>query len=672
VKKSELNDFYLMRYVSSPDISPITGQIAYTVTSPTPYEYEQKIKLLDPKTGSETEITAGGSREEFPRFSPDSTKLAFITNASGESQIWIADLVNGSVTRLTGLRYGASNPVWSPDGRSIAFLSACRPDEDETLLQTLESPAEKESRLRAESMEPIVIDDYGYKDDEAMGFRKKTVSHIWVVSVDGGTARRLTDGDRDHVMPAWSPDSQQLIFASNRLRPREESIGMDLFSVPSAGGEIRRLTEDVWIAYYPKSFQPLFTPDGSTIIIGALEPSLAGGLPATRLYKLPASGGKPESLWPANAPCYEATCFLYNAENYGSFPKTAQISEDGKYVYFLSGWRGACNVYRARIEGEPEITQITDEKACYRNLCPPVNGKMLAARGSFSSTPQLYMLDLTSGRTEQVTDSNPWLKERSLSPCDELWFDTLDGKGRVHGFIMPPQNMESGKKYPAVMYIHGGPTPFYGYALTYEYQLLAAAGIGVIFCNFRGTGGYGDEHGALSQATDGTATTDLLQFVNECVRAFPWIDGDRIGVTGGSFGGYMTNWLVTHTRRFKAAVTQRSIANELIQYASSDMAGSSKDYNDFTDFMKAQLRKSAVAYADKIDIPFLILHSLCDMRCPVEHAHQLFTAVKDTHPDLPVRMVLFPDSNHGLTMEGPMHLRIAHYREMIEWFRKYL
>jgi dipeptidyl aminopeptidase/acylaminoacyl peptidase len=166
--------------------------------------------------------------------------------------------------------------------------------------------------------------------------------------------------------------------------------------------------------------------------------------------------------------------------------------------------------------------------------------------------------------------------------------------------------------------------------------------------------------------------TDLLQFTQEAVRAFQWIDGDRLGVTGGSYGGYMTNWITGHSKRFKAAVTQRSIANQAVQYASSDMAGSSKEFASFQDFLVDAVERSPVAYAEKIDIPLLILHSLQDMRCPVEHAHQLFTAVKDTHPGLAVRMVLFPNNNHGITTGGNMYQRIRHYDEMIGWFVKYL
>lgn len=650
--KSALDDYYQMRYISSPDHHGPSGQVAYTLTRPQPDRYEMQIRILDTKTGQERTISAGGRREHYPRFSPDGSRLAFLSDASGEDQIWLADLFNGTTRQLTRLRDGVREPAWSPDGSRLSFLnSCCRQTDDQ---------------------EPVVIEDYGYKSDDAMGFSTRTVSHVWLVSADDGMAKCLTDGDRDHVMPAWSPDGAWLVLASNRCRPKSEFIGMDLFRVSADGGKLQRLTENVWIAYYPKPFPPLFTPDGRTIIFGALAPTLASGLPPTRLFKVPAEGGEVMSLWPEDAPCHEATCFLYNAENYGDFPQPAQISEDGNQVYFLSGWQGACNIYSARLVGEPAIEQITNARFCIRNLCRPQDGQLLLARGDFLSTPQLVLFDLESQTQSCLTDSNPWLSERSLSPAQELWIDTLDGKGQVHGFVLPPQQMEASGQYPAILYIHGGPTPFYGYALTYEYQLLAAAGFGVILCNPRGSSGYGEAHGDTRQATDGTAMVDLLQFTSAVVDTFPWIDGKRLGVTGGSYGGYMTNWLAAHSRRFKAAVSQRSVASNLISYASSDMAGSSKEYKDFSDFMKAELKKSPVAYADKIDIPFLILHSLGDMRCPVEQAHQLYTAIKDTHPDLPVRMVLFPDSNHSLTMEGPMRLRITHYQETIDWFKKHL
>lgn len=665
-----LSDYDHMGYLSFPDQHPFRKMIAYTLSRPLSWTYRQCIILQD-ESGKETTITAGGVHEDHPCFSPDGKRLAFISDASGTEQIYLADLNRLEPKQLTHFRYGVSHPVWSPDGTRLAFLSENRPGEEEEILKRPETPAEKEERLQAESREAIVIEDYGYKSDEKMGFVKQCATHIWICDLDGH-AYKLTDTDRDHVMPVWSPDGKRLVFASNRCRKKEDHIGMDLFSAGLDGGPVTRLTENISIAFYPKPFQPLFTPDGQTIVFGGQKRDSAGNISPVRLYRISAQGGDAVSIWPDDAPCYEATCFVYNIENYGSFPQTAQISEDGRFVYFISGWQGACNIYKANIYKTPKIRSVTKGKHCCCSLNRPKDDVVLTAFCDFFSTPQLYLLDLKTKRRNRLTQTNPWLESRALSRVSELWVDTLDKKGRVHGFVMPPQQMKKNQTYPAVLYIHGGPTPFYGYAFTYEYQLLAAAGFGVIFCNPRGSGGYGPEHGAVEQAFDGTAATDLLQFLNEAVKTFPWIDKNRLGVTGGSYGGYMTNWLVTHTRCFKAAVTQRSIANHLISYASSDLTGCSAEYKDFTDFMKAELKKSPVVYADKINIPFLILHGMKDMRCPVEHAHQLYTAVKDTHPDLPVRLVLFPNANHSLTMTGPMTLRKAHYKEMIDWFVRFL
>lgn len=654
---SALEDYYKMNYIGMPDYCRCAGMAAFTVSVPKEREYLSRIEMMDVHTGKTECVSAGGRHETMPRFSPDGKRLAFLSDVKGTHQIYVRDLSVDTCRRITDIAGGVREFAWSPDGRKFAFLAGS---------------GEEKAKGRTE-YEPIVIEDYGYKSEDAYGFadRGKDAVHLWVASSTAGRARRLTDGERDHVMPVWMPDSKSLLITSNRERPREESIGMDLYRIGVKDGKLTKLTDDCWIAYYPKAFRPVVNGDGTFAVIGALSPSLSGGMPAVRLYRLDLKSGEKRDLWPSDAPCHEATCFLYNGENCGGFGDTAAMSEDGRYLYFISGWHGRAGIYRAALYGTPHIEPVTDEDCTYRYIGKIQDGCMLTAAGDFTETAQLWIMDENGGR-KRLTDQDAWMRERALLVPQEMWIDTLDGESRVQGFVMEPQNREPGRKYPAVLYIHGGPTPFYGFAMTYEFQLMAAAGIGVIFCNPRGSSGYGEAHASIKKAYDGTAMYDLLQFTEEAVRRFDWIDPQRLGVTGGSYGGYMTNWIAGHTKRFKAAVTQRSIASELIQYASSDMAGSSKDYRDFVDFMKDQIKNSPVAYADRIDIPFLILHSVHDMRCPVEQAHQLYVAVKDTHPDLPVRLVLFPDSNHGLTMEGPMHLRISHYHEMIEWFLKYL
>ena len=242
---------------------------------------------------------------------------------------------------------------------------------------------------------------------------------------------------------------------------------------------------------------------------------------------------------------------------------------------------------------------------------------------------------------------------------------------RTLQMLVPEVKPESvQKKYPAILYIHGGPHPFYTYGLTMEFQMLAAKGFAVLYCNPRGSSGYGWTHENYQRSIDGSAYYDLLQFVDEACRRFDMIDEQRIGVTGGSYGGYMTNYMATHAKRFKAYVTQRSISNELIMYANSDMQGKSTDYKSYEDFMVAKLKESAVSYAERVDKPILILHGMDDYRTPIEGAHQFYVAIKDLHPDLPVKMVAYPHTGH----EQPTDPRLLkhYYHEMILWFEKYL
>lgn len=656
------------------DYHRAAGLVAYTLSQghENCMDYRRQVILKDMATGRESVITAGGESEQNPVFRPDGGAVAFISNAGGENQVWIFCLQTKQVKQLTNMRYGVKSPVWSPQGKKIAFLSPCAPGADVESLQIPLQPGERMALAKKREEEPVVITDYGYKGEEAMGFVQKETTHLWVVDAEGGPALRLSDGDRDHLMPSWSPDGRHIVFCSNRNRPRQESIGMDLFRVPAAGGEISQLSRDVWVAWYPVAIQPCFSPDGKYIVFGALAPGMKKNMPPTHLYKMPADGGEAVSLFPETLPCHDASCFIYNCQGLGGFYTTVQPSSCGEYVYFIAGWHGAGNIYRANLHGDPQVVPFVEGEFAFRGLCRPQQGKMVAARGDFSQSIELFLVDEASRSAAQITHSNPWLKDKALAPAHELWIDTLDGESRVQGWVIEPQDWRPGQTYPAVLYVHGGPTPFYGYGLTYEYQCLAAAGIAVILCNPRGSSGYGMKHQSMQRAFDGSSYYDLLQFTQAAVDTFAWIDGERLGICGGSYGGYMTNWIAAQSQRFKAAVSQRSISNFMISYASSDMAGSSKAFDSFADFMRHEIKRSPVAYADQIDIPFLILHSTGDMRTPVEGAHQLYTAIKDSHPDLPVRMVLFPNSNHNLVNSGPMPLRVAHYKETIEWFKKYL
>ena len=685
MERSTTQDYYRIVWTGNGCLTPDGGHLVRARAHIEPPDREvDELVLRDLATGEDEVLCEGFD----PRLSPDGCTVLFSRREAGGDQLWLLDLGTRAARRLTSMRFGTASAVWSPTGAQVAFCSRVDLACDRGLWAREASAEELAAEARRKVEHPYVsIDTWSYKSDEDGGFSTERAWTLWVVDVPAGAGepapepRLLAGSDRDHVMPAFMPDGRSVLFVSNRDRSREESIAYDLFLVDVGGGEPRRLTDDVWVAYYPAPFQPLVAADGSFIIFGALEAPEGDNMPPTRLYRLDldaegAPAGAPRSLWTADAPCHEATCFLYNCENMGFEERvSAALTSDGAWVLFISGWKGAANLYRASTDPEaPRIEAVTEERAVYRSISIS-GGRVLASRGTFTETPQLFEASerelLAGGGFTRLTRENAWF-EGVLQEPEELWVNTLDGEARVQGWVFRPQGAAEGERCPAVVYIHGGPTPFMGCALTYEHQAILGAGMSLIIMNFRGSSGYGEAHESMAAAYDGRAMTDILQFVDEACRRFDWIDPDRIGVTGGSYGGWMTNWLLGHTKRFKAGVTQRSIASEAIQYACSDMPGSSSGWESFSDYLADALKRSPVSYAERIDAPLLILHGTADMRCPVEQAHQLFCAVRETHPEGDVRMVLFPGMTHSFPMEGPMDLRIAHYDAMIGWFVEHL
>ncbi|MDP3447979.1 MAG: S9 family peptidase [Eubacteriales bacterium] len=615
-----------------------------------------RIVTKNVSNGEERFFTCGGKRESEPRFSPDGKTLAMISDGC----VCVISLDQGTITKLTK-PIGAHTISWSPMGDRLLFCS-----EEESLEAGLSSG----ETIRDNA---VAITDFGYKFDGA-GFVSMRHTHIWTVDLNENMVR-LTDGDWDDLFPTFTPDGALIVFISGRARSKQESIGADLFTVPAGGGEIKRISSLGAIVSYPIPFQPLVTPDGKSVVAAYLpgdasDPRHEKGMPPSRLLRVNLDGSDERDIFNDSGAAYECVAFPYNVSGARCYER-AQLSSDGKHVIFLCGNNGRTSIFKASLYGESKVTLLFGEEGSFMGIGKPQGGLLLVAFGDAKAPCEYCLIDEATGKqVSQITHTNAFLQEREVGIAREVWLDTLDGEGRIQGWVLPPANMEEGRKYPAVLYIHGGPHPYYTPCFDFEFQCLAAAGFAVLFCNPRGSSGYGKAHLAAGNAFNGNAYTDLLQFVDVACRSFDFIDPARIGATGGSYGGYMVNYMATHSKRFCCFVTQRSIANELISYASSDMQGDSSEYESFLDFMKAQLEKSAVIGVQNVSAPILILHGIEDLRCPVAEAHQFFTALLDTHSDLPVRMILFPHVGHG----QPERLeQLTQYREaMIEWFTRYL
>lgn len=599
--------------------------------------------------------------EENPRFSPDGSGLLFLgAGKNGGRQLFWYAFDTGETRQLTHRKGIVCDPVWSPDGTKILFQMSAGGIE------------------QAVGDEPVVIEDFGYKFDGVGFIRPDSHSQLFMIYVADGTEVQLTDGPFDHLHGNWSPDGKSVVCVSDRFRSRQESIGFDLLLLDASEkpGEIKMRTEGYWIVSYPNPVRPVFTPDGAGIIAGVLDPGRLAlpdgeGYPEIYFYRFDAATGEGKKVFEGDETCYQCVQFPYNAGCGWGMDK-AQIDEDGRYVYFVSGWQGQGNIYRLDLQGDGHAELLSGGKQVYHGLGRVQNKKMMVAKSEPTLPEAYYVMDVTTGEllVKAAQSAQELLDGVELAQPEDFFFETLDGESRVHGWALAPHGAVTGKKYPAILYIHGGPHPFYTYGLTMEFQCFAAAGIGVLYCNPRGSSGYGRVHQNYARSVDGSAYYDCLQFVDEAVRRFGWIDPERIGVTGGSYGGYLTNYIATHAKKFKAYVTQRSISNELISYASSDMQGESRDFVSFEDFMMDRLKASAVSYAERVDRPFLILHGTEDYRTPVEGAHQLYVALKDLHPELPVKMVLFPHTGHDQPQDP--RLQEAYSREMLNWFLKYL
>ncbi|MGN0777997.1 MAG: S9 family peptidase [Aristaeellaceae bacterium] len=619
------------------------------------------IVIRDLAHGTQRTVTAGGRGEGYPRFSPDGSRVLFCSSLPGKGrQVCVADLTTEEVHQVSDINGAAMEPIWSPDGKKILFAS---------------SQGSGGKRTQARADEPIVIEHFNYKFEGAGYITPDGHVQLFVSDLTTGETRQLTQGAYNYMHHCWSPDSQHIAFCGNQHRGSEESIGFDLYlldiDAPSVEQAVQ-LSHDLTMVSYPNPIRPVFTADGNAVIMGALNPDadMNKGYPESYLFRFAADGSGQEQIFQPDDGCFQCVQFPYNAFAGAGMDKVQLDAATGD-VYFVSGWNGQGNLYRLP-QGHKHAEVVIGGKQCCHGLSAIREGKMLVAQVTATQAEAYWLVDIRTGEKlcKAVQSNQQLLDEVELSEVEDFFFDTLDGESRVHGFVMPPQHREPGKKYPTILYVHGGPHPFYTFGLTMEFQCFAAEGFGVIFCNPRGSSGYGVKHLNMQRAFDGSAYMDCLQMVEEAVRRCDWIDSSRMGLTGGSYGGYMTNYMATHCSRFKAYITQRSVCNALIDYASSDMQGRSMDYKSFEEFMVHELERSTVSYAERVNAPLLILHGEDDLRCPVEGAHQLFIAVKDTHPDLPVKLMIFPHTGHDQPTDPRLLKR--YYAEMVSWFRTWL
>ncbi|MFP3952383.1 MAG: S9 family peptidase [Candidatus Bathyarchaeia archaeon] len=637
--------------ISQPDLSPDGEHIVfkYRVLNKGEDRYENQIWMASIKDGESRPFTYAKG-DSSPKWSPKADYIMFLSDRElGEvermgSQIWLIPFKGGEARPLTKLPGGVLKAFWSPTGDRILFLGRARTREE----------GKRKEDLR-------VIDKLNYKGDGA-GFYTDTRVHLFTVDMEGET-QQLSEGDYDVVTACWSPEGEEIAFVANMSLEGDCTPMKDIWIIPSSGGEAKRIVEDIATR---GSTKISWSPDGRLIAYTCMNPVNPDKLrhQYTNIWVKPVEEGEEINL---------------TAE----FDRTVSRSEeapirwtpDSKEIYFISHSHGTSHLHRVGMD--KIVDKITEGEETIQSFS--VDGdssRIVYCSTTATKLPEIYLRE--DGETKQVTSlTSPMIEGLPLSEPETFWFKASDGSD-VQGWIMKPAGFEEGERYPTLLQIHGGPWSNYGYQFSSLFQHLSANGFVVVYVNHRASTGYGYDFAKITGRWGDREYKDLMEAMNYVIGEYPYIDTERLGVGGCSGGGYLTNWIVTHTNRFKSAVTVASISNWLSFYGCSDL-GPCHILN-FWDLAlgkepwedpDAYLKPSPISYADKVETPLLILHGEEDFRCPMEQAEQLFAALKKQGKE--VRLIRFPGESHAHihTMKKPSHTTGA-LKYTLEWYKRYL
>ncbi|MFE3456333.1 S9 family peptidase [Nocardiopsis aegyptia] len=576
-----------------------------------------------------------GDRDSAPAYSPDGRWIAFLrADDDKRPQIHVLPAGGGEPWKVTDHPLGAGDIAWSPDSARIAYTARVPEPGRYTGTEPAKEPPRRITRLKYR------LDDLGFTNDRR--------AHVFVTApIDpsgaAGEPVRVTDGDTDHSAPRWRPDGSELVFCAARHATRDTDLVADVWAcAPEAGAEPRRVSAGDLDAHTPR-----FSADGSTVYFLADE--LGEDLndfvgQTTGAWSVPAdASAAPTRLTPGEGPRMQPDLL---------------VSEDG--VLGLAQNRGAVDLVLVPFEGGVRQLSVGEAQTQSFDHVEGTDGGVTVA---------VVADDRSSGELVRVTENG----EQRLTdfadidplPMTELTAHTDDGYP-VHGWVTLP---EGEGPHPVVLMIHGGPFAQYGPQLFDETQVYAAAGYAVVMCNPRGSAGYGHEHGrAIIGSVGATTATDVLAFLDEALKD-PALDASRVGVMGGSHGGFMTTWIAAHHgERFRAAISERAV-NALDSFHGSSDIGAFFP-GPLYGPPEAWAKESPLTYADRIDLPFLIIHSEHDWRCPVEQAQRLFVALRTRGHE--TEMLLFPGEGHEMSRSGLPSHRVARFEAVLEWWGRHL
>jgi len=659
-------DFYREIGVGSVAMSPDGSMIAFVVTTTIEEDNRRHREIWVQRMtdgaphGEPFRVTSPTEESSSPAWSPDGGLLSFSSpRGDDDNSVWFIhmDAPSGEASHIAGVN---ATPIWSPDGNWIAFTRAPESDDEtDAPRQGWIAPDAISSTLDADRFDGRVITSTRYKRDGSpqlqAHYSVRHKSQLFVVPASGGEPAQLTALSFDVSGIVWSPDNELLLFTGNERQDDElnrEQTG-DIFAISRSGGDVRTLT-----ANPGSESAPAFAPEGTRILFTSTpERGALSGLLVVDINPDGTFAGTPRNIlgdWELGA-------------------RGAAFTPDGGAIRFSTGIGGNSHLFEIDAGGG-DVRQITRGDRRLSGFSSTADASLMAYTGTDATHPaELYVADGGgSAETRLSSFNDAWLAEIELQPAERMTWTVADGT-EIEGWMVKPVGFDAARRYPMVLKIHGGPHGAYGNTWFRTFHVLSASGFFVLYPNPRGSTGYGHEFQYATRGQWGEMDSeDFLTGVDAALAAYPQIDGQRVGVSGGSYGGFFTNWLTATTDRFAAAVTSRSITNWESWYGASDAQGLTEYefYGPPWEQRELYRRLSPISYVENVTAPTLIIHSENDYRTPIADGEQWFIALKKLR--VPVEMVRYPRSSHGLSRTGEPWLLVDRLERLRSWLVHWL
>lgn len=693
-------DLFNFVWVADPQIAPDGSRVAFVrvTVNDKKDNYNTAIWIVSPATGETRQLTSG-TRDSSPRWSPDGKYLAFVRVPEKDGrpdapQLFLLALAGGDSFQLTSLPRGASGPQWSPDGKTIAFYSSANAEDlakqekqqrsPSAAPSPAPSPTEAKKPEEPHESDVRVITRAVYRSNGAGYSDPKHPPHIWIVAAPTNAAtkvtpKQLTSGRFAEDGLTWAKDGSQIYFTSDQVdEPYYDPPSTEVFSVPIAGGKPSKLT-----SFDMNAGAFALSPDGKQFAFTAAVSKPVRSYSQSDLWVMDvAQNAKPRNL---------TGSFDYDVGSGVGGDNTAPRGGGGNPVVWTADGRGIIAVYgkegRANVaefdSTSGKLTEITSGNQAVVSFRTTVGAtKFVFTISTPTRVGDLFWLERSQVDSAHVSDSaqpkqltrvnDELFSKLNLTEPEEIWYKSFDGK-RIHAWIQKPPDFDPNKKYPLILNIHGGPHAAYGFVFDHEFQWMAAKGYVVLYPNPRGSTTYGQEFGNIIQYNyPGDDYKDLMAGADEVINR-GYIDTSKLGVTGGSGGGLLTNWTIGHTTRFAAAVSQRDIASWSDWWYAADFTlfqptwFKAAPFEDPEDF-KA---RSPITYINNVKTPLMLILGEADYRTPPgSGGEEMFRALK--YRKIPTVMVRFPNESHELSRSGQPWHRIERLQHIVGWFDKWL